>query len=568
MKKTLLSLLLIMFTCVVSIACSIPQYLSGCIKPNPDGSQTITASFDNLCIAIPGTVHIWIHTGTGTTSADYLALSSSTTTVTYIARGTFVFTIPASSAVPLNTCLEFSTGSSASDAPWLASPAAYSTLCPCVTSACYVNDPDPTNPLVINLVSPAAGPTPLYAWIDAGGGPYGYFASSGPGTFNGVDYDHFITCPGFDAAALKGECFTAYTSDVTGDPFGSYSSYNPGDPANPDNWTTKFGPVCPCVARKASNYQAGCFKTDPMTFAQTLTIETDNGSGTNYMWWETIPGMATQIGPAVLNPAYTGAGSGHLKYLVTFDFSTIGGGMFIVEMCHSFYFSNSPTDPRPSASHRILICPCEAVPPAEVEYKAGCINTDIQTFVQSVTVETNNGTMPNYMWYETVSGMAYQLGVAMPNPIPGLPFIVTFDFSTIGGGITISGGCHNFYFSASTVDPRTIGGLPMVICPCGESQGRSGNNSGKTGGQLGNVQLYPNPAKDYASVEFNLDNKAVVQVDITDLVGHTIKAVTNQVMEAGFKKMRLSTENLPGGVYLVKIQTGKVSVTKRLVVIK
>lgn len=573
MKKTLATLLLIICSYTAATACSIARFRSGCIKQNFDGSQTITAIFDNLCITSPSTIHLYIHTGPGNTPADYLHITSSTSIVYYITQGTYTFHIPPASAVPLNHCLEIYSGDGGTNVPWMAWPApVYSQLCPCATSACYVNYPDPSS-LTVKVNTPAAGPTPLYLWLDDGLTPSwtwtSPFSSTSPGIFNGIDYEHTITCPGYSSLTISG-CITAYTSDVYSDPLMAVTPYDPTDPSNADAWATRHTPVCKCQARQPSNYRPGCISMDPVTYYQSVTVETDN-PGPNFMWYESISyGYATQLGPAVLNPAWP-ATPGALQWIVTFDFSTIAGGISISGGCHNFYFSNTLT----GAKTRILICPCDAQPPAEPKYQPGCIQYVEETGEQTVIVETNNGSTPNYMWYETVPGMAYQLGAAILNPAwpttPGsLQWLVTFDFSTIGGGIGIPGGCHNFYFSINPTDPRPAGAV--VICPCGSEgpsgKGNSGTNIDPGNGDAGKVSVYPNPASDEVTVQFNVPYESEVLIEITDQVGRIVTNVANRKMEAGTQKINVGIQGMTPGIYFVKVKTADALVIKPLTVTK
>ena len=81
------------------------------------------------------------------------------------------------------------------------------------------------------------------------------------------------------------------------------------------------------------------------------------------------------------------------------------------------------------------------------------------------------------------------------------------------------------------------------------------------------VNIYPNPAKDDATVELTLNNDATVSVEVYDAVGRLM--ITNtQDLNAGTSRIALSTAQLASGLYHVKITAGESVTTKQLSVIK
>ncbi len=569
MKKILLSVIIAFIFSLNAIACDFPIITSCCLKASFHSTETIEMSFSGLCST---NVYIWIHTGSGYSSSDFLELNSSSPIVSLSGVGTYLFTISSSQVIPLDQCYSVFTGTNPSDAPYIAYNPVFYQLCPCVTGACYIDDPNSTDPLIIDLQSPAAGPSSLYLWVDAGmgAGPEGYFSTTGVGTFNGSNYDHLVTCNTlgyfYDAAEFNHACIPIiYVSDIWMDPITTSTDH-------PEDWAMPFSTICPCPSQNLtpqSKYQGGCVLTDPITYLSTVSVQTDNPS-ISYMWFESLSGMATSI--SVI--ANSGPG---LPWIATFNFTTIGGGICPTPECHNFYFSSTPTDPRPNEATRLLICPCGAQTPPNTNYMPGCLSLDA-SYWATVTVETNNGITPNYMWFEGMSGMAVQFGPAVPNPLwpgtPGeLPFIVSFDFATIGGGISPTMICHNYYFSSTPIDPRPT--VASLICPC-QGEGNPGQRSSNTVSgnaninleNLNNVNIYPNPANGNVTVTFNLMNQSDIQIDITDQIGRTIKILASQRMQSGKQKINFNTYDLTDGIYFIRIQSDKQTMNNKLTVIK
>ncbi len=84
----------------------------------------------------------------------------------------------------------------------------------------------------------------------------------------------------------------------------------------------------------------------------------------------------------------------------------------------------------------------------------------------------------------------------------------------------------------------------------------------------GLVSVYPNPAKDNATVEFTLTESTNVQVQVLDAAGRVVNNVSNENMGAGVHKLNINTANMASGLYNVRIQTEKGSRIERLSVVK
>jgi len=81
------------------------------------------------------------------------------------------------------------------------------------------------------------------------------------------------------------------------------------------------------------------------------------------------------------------------------------------------------------------------------------------------------------------------------------------------------------------------------------------------------VSIVPNPAKDFALVNFNLANASDVTVQVVDAMGRT---VSNQAshMNAGAQNVRVNLNTMAAGVYNVVIRTEAGNVSQTLSVVK
>lgn len=81
---------------------------------------------------------------------------------------------------------------------------------------------------------------------------------------------------------------------------------------------------------------------------------------------------------------------------------------------------------------------------------------------------------------------------------------------------------------------------------------------------LNNTLIYPNPAEDRFQIVFNLEEYEDVQIEILTISGQL--AYERSFENTLNQTYRFGTEFLPKGVYIVKISSGAVSATKRLII--
>ncbi len=82
------------------------------------------------------------------------------------------------------------------------------------------------------------------------------------------------------------------------------------------------------------------------------------------------------------------------------------------------------------------------------------------------------------------------------------------------------------------------------------------------------VTVYPNPASDYAVVEFGLNQKAKTVMHIFDLRGQLVKTQMNQNLASGTWQTVIDVNALPEGIYFVQLAAGREKRTAKLVVLK
>jgi subtilisin-like proprotein convertase family protein len=83
-------------------------------------------------------------------------------------------------------------------------------------------------------------------------------------------------------------------------------------------------------------------------------------------------------------------------------------------------------------------------------------------------------------------------------------------------------------------------------------------------GENYHMDIYPNPASDYFTINYFLSEHEDVIIEMTDLLGKTIYQETR----VGFGELKMETADLPYGTYLVSIKLNDKKVTKRIVILK
>lgn len=77
---------------------------------------------------------------------------------------------------------------------------------------------------------------------------------------------------------------------------------------------------------------------------------------------------------------------------------------------------------------------------------------------------------------------------------------------------------------------------------------------------------YPNPAREAASLTYEIDRAAHVQLDVVDLLGRRVITLVDAPRAAGAHEARFDVARLPSGMYLYRLQADGVTQTRPLIV--
>jgi uncharacterized protein (DUF1501 family) len=77
---------------------------------------------------------------------------------------------------------------------------------------------------------------------------------------------------------------------------------------------------------------------------------------------------------------------------------------------------------------------------------------------------------------------------------------------------------------------------------------------------------YPNPANEFTTIEFKMNNTNLVDLQLKDSQGRTIKSLLYEERTAGTHHIQADISDLPTGIYFYQLKTGFFQETKKLIV--
>ena len=109
----------------------------------------------------------------------------------------------------------------------------------------------------------------------------------------------------------------------------------------------------------------------------------------------------------------------------------------------------------------------------------------------------------------------------------------------------------------------TRSGLPQ-----GRKSRESKDDSPVLDSETNNIkQIYPNPANDYVMVDFFCNRASNLNLNLVDITGRIVQSLKEQAFE-GINTIKINTEDLSRGIYVVKIDDGEQNYTKRFLISK
>lgn len=81
-------------------------------------------------------------------------------------------------------------------------------------------------------------------------------------------------------------------------------------------------------------------------------------------------------------------------------------------------------------------------------------------------------------------------------------------------------------------------------------------------------QNYPNPFNPETEIKFTIPEKQFVTLKVYDLLGREIRTLVNETLTGGEYSVKFNAENLPSGIYMYELRSGKSAQAKKMVYLK
>ena len=82
------------------------------------------------------------------------------------------------------------------------------------------------------------------------------------------------------------------------------------------------------------------------------------------------------------------------------------------------------------------------------------------------------------------------------------------------------------------------------------------------------ASIYPNPFNPVTSITYGLPEHVNVQILVYDLSGKQVETLINEFQTPGYHSVNWNADNLPSGVYLVRMDSGEFTQTQKVVLVK
>jgi len=82
------------------------------------------------------------------------------------------------------------------------------------------------------------------------------------------------------------------------------------------------------------------------------------------------------------------------------------------------------------------------------------------------------------------------------------------------------------------------------------------------------VNVYPNPAKDQATLTYAIGRARTLKIDLYDTQGKLVQTLEQGHQSEGFHKLDVNTSSLPAGMYFIRMMSDGLVQNQRLSVVK
>jgi len=82
------------------------------------------------------------------------------------------------------------------------------------------------------------------------------------------------------------------------------------------------------------------------------------------------------------------------------------------------------------------------------------------------------------------------------------------------------------------------------------------------------LTIFPNPAKDYTTLYFSLNNSSELNLSIANILGQIVERKNFGILQAGDQSLRYDLSNLKAGIYFLTVSDGNSRLVRKKVVVQ
>ncbi len=201
-----------------------------------------------------------------------------------------------------------------------------------------------------------------------------------------------------------------------------------------------------------------------------------------------------------------------------------------------------------------------------------------------VTARQNDSTLITFRWYKAKNAVAYRLRMGVP-AIP--PFMLDTPSNNSGTDSTFTIRQYELFniFSKPSYPTDTTVTGQWAVWAYGIAGDSVRSNSvysirlrlvkfvgvdddAPIPNEFVVYQNYPNPFNPSTKIKFGLPEDGMVSVEVYNIVGEKVATLVNENMRKGYHEIRFDATGLQSGVYFYKVNAGKFSTVKKMLLIK
>ncbi len=200
--------------------------------------------------------------------------------------------------------------------------------------------------------------------------------------------------------------------------------------------------------------------------------------------------------------------------------------------------------------------------------------SDLPTSITSVPIIPSTNGSNIYAWTHWDSPQTYNANYVrridttgsdlwFNNPVLlNEPALGYFSMATDCAGGAIGVGYLNADFAIRLLKVSVNGNLGEVITDLENDNGELRTL------ETSLFQNHPNPFNSHTVINYQIQDEGNVRIYLYNVLGEKILTIVDGDYPKGEHSINFSSENLPSGIYLYKLQTGTKSLTKKLILIK